>query len=78
MIRKQICQYFFGLLALCAVALADSRPNLLVLLTDHQRWDSLGVYNEDCPIPTPNLDRLANQGIRCTRAYSGSWCSPSR
>ncbi len=27
---------------------------------------------------TPNLDRLAKAGIRCTRAYSGAWCAPSR
>lgn len=27
---------------------------------------------------TPNLDRLAKGGIRCTRAYSGAWCAPSR
>lgn len=27
---------------------------------------------------TPNLDRLAHEGIRCTRAYSGAWCAPSR
>lgn len=27
---------------------------------------------------TPNLDRLAKEGVRCTRAYSASWCAPSR
>jgi arylsulfatase A-like enzyme/acetyl esterase/lipase len=27
---------------------------------------------------TPNLDRLAKEGVRCTRAYSGAWCAPSR
>tara|TARA_B110000977_G_C11048345_1_gene481406 strand:+ start:459 stop:2033 length:1575 start_codon:yes stop_codon:yes gene_type:complete len=67
--KKLILQCFVGLFVLSAVALADSRPNLLVLLTDDQRWDTLGVYNEDCPIPTPNLDRLANAGIRFDQAF---------
>ena len=67
--KKLILQCFVGLFVLSAVALADSRPNLLVLLTDDQRWDTLGVYNEDCPIPTPNLDRLANAGIRVDQAF---------
>jgi hypothetical protein len=67
--KKRILQYLVGLFALSAFALADSRPNLLVLLTDDQRWDTLGVYNEDCPIPTPNLDRLANEGIRFDQGF---------
>ena len=67
--KKRILQYLVGLFALSAVALADSRPNLLVLLTDDQRWDTLGVYNDDCPIPTPNLDRLANEGIRFDQGF---------
>jgi arylsulfatase A-like enzyme len=67
--KKRILQYLVGLFALSAVALADSRPNLLILLTDDQRWDTLGVYNEDCPIPTPNLDRLANEGIRFDQGF---------
>ncbi len=67
--KKRILQYLVGLFVLSAVALADTRPNLLVLLTDDQRWDTLGVYNEDCPIPTPNLDRLANAGIRFDQGF---------
>jgi len=41
---------------------AQSRPNFLILLTDDQRLNTLGVYDADCPIETPNIDRLALVG----------------
>lgn len=53
-------------------------PNILLLMTDQQRWDSLGVYGapEAC---TPNLDRLARQGVRFDNAYCNNpICTPSR
>ena len=41
-------------------------PNILLILTDQQRWDSLGCY--DTPgVHTPNLDDLATVGIRYTQ-----------
>jgi arylsulfatase A-like enzyme len=48
---------------------AQSRPNFLILLTDDQRLNTLGVYDADCPIETPNIDRLANEGIRFDEAF---------
>jgi len=45
------------------------RPNFLVILTDDQRMDALGCYNADCPIKTPNMDKLANEGIRFTNGF---------
>ena len=65
------------LLAVGALAAADKRPvrqahdrpNLLVLFTDDQRMDTLGCYNAACPIETPSLDRLAEQGIRFTNGF---------
>ena len=38
------------------------RPNILILYTDQQRWDALGA-NGNSDILTPNLDRLANEGV---------------
>ena len=38
-------------------------PNILLILTDQQRWDSLGCYNTP-GVHTPNLDHLATEGIR--------------
>jgi arylsulfatase A-like enzyme len=56
----------------------DARPNILFILSDDQRWDSLGVEgNRD--IVTPNLDKLAGEGILFPRAtVAVSLCCPSR
>ena len=48
---------------------ADQRPNLLVLLSDDQRADTLGCYQPDRPLPTPNFDKLAVDGIRFTNGF---------
>ncbi|MER7394966.1 sulfatase-like hydrolase/transferase [Streptomyces sp. NPDC000151] len=54
------------------------RPNLLVILADDLGWADLSSYGAP-HIKTPNLDRLARQGVRFTNAYSGSsTCSPTR
>lgn len=52
--------------------------NVLLLLTDQQRKDSLGAYGNRL-IRTPNLDRLAAEGVRFERAYcQNPFCSPAR
>jgi arylsulfatase len=52
--------------------------NILLILTDQQRWDSLGCYGAP-GVYTPNLDRLAAQGTRYARCYvNGTICTPSR
>ncbi|HEV8129758.1 MAG TPA: sulfatase-like hydrolase/transferase [Acidobacteriota bacterium] len=54
------------------------RPNILFLMADEYRRDALGVAGHTI-VKTPNLDRLARQGIRFTRAYTASpVCSPAR
>lgn len=54
-----------------------SKPNVIFLQTDQQRWDALGVVNPK--VKTPNLDRLANQGIRFGEAVcQAPMCVPSR
>jgi len=53
------------------------RKNILLITSDQQRWDTLGVYNER--IKTPNLDRLSERGIVFDRAYTvNPVCTPSR
>ena len=42
------------------------RPNIIFLMDDQHRWDALGVENE--LVYTPNLDKLAKEGIRFTQA----------
>jgi len=54
------------------------RPNLLWIMTDHQRTDSTGAYGNPF-VKTPNMDRLAADGVRFDRCYiSTTPCSPSR
>jgi len=54
------------------------RPNILVILSDDLGYSDIGIYGSH-DIPTPNIDRIAREGIRFTNAYvSGPYCSPSR
>src|SRR5881394_3708292 len=57
---------------------ADRKPNILVIVGDDMGYADVGV--QGCKdIPTPNLDALANGGVRCTNGYvSGPYCSPTR
>jgi arylsulfatase A-like enzyme len=58
---------------------APERPNIVVILADDLGYGDPGCYNKDSRIPTPNLDRLATQGMRFTDAHSPSAvCTPSR
>ncbi len=55
-----------------------SRPNILLIYTDQQRWDSLRCYGNKHAI-TPNIDRLAEKGVRFDRYFVQSpVCMPSR
>lgn len=57
---------------------ASSRPNIIFLLTDDQRWDALGAMGNPY-IHTPNLDTLASRGILFRNAYvTTSICCCSR
>ena len=54
------------------------RPNILLIMSDQQRWDTLGSYG--CrAIPTPALDSLAAGGVSFERCYvNATICTPSR
>ena len=55
------------------------RPNVLIILADDMGYGDVGVLNPDSQIPTPHLDKLANEGLVFTDAHSsGSYCVPSR
>ena len=54
------------------------RPNILLIVSDDVGYADIGIYGSR-DIPTPNIDRLAQEGIRFTNAYvSGPYCSPTR
>lgn len=52
------------------------KPNVILILADDMGWSDLGCYGSE--VSTPNLDRLASQGIRFTQMYNTSKCFPSR
>jgi len=57
---------------------SPDKPNILFLLTDQHRWDCVGAYGAR-DVHTPNLDRIARQGIRFDRHYAAQpVCSPNR
>lgn len=54
-----------------------ARPNVVIVLADDMGWGDLGCYGS--AIPTPNVDRLAAEGVRATNCHSASAvCTPSR
>jgi arylsulfatase A len=52
-------------------------PNIVVFLTDDQGYGDLSSYGHPT-IATPNLDRMAREGIRLTSFYAAPSCTPSR
>lgn len=69
---------FLGGLPLGAsIARTQTRPNILFILADDLGWSDLGSYGNRF-IETPVLDRLAEQGMRFTNAYTAPVCTPSR
>ena len=62
-----------------ARAVGKRAPNMVFILVDDMGWGDVGTYNPNSKIPTPNLDRLAKQGMRFTDMHSSSAvCTPSR
>ena len=55
---------------------AAARPNLLLIVADDLGYADLGVYGSE--IETPNLDRLAREGVQLTNFHVAATCSPTR
>jgi arylsulfatase len=53
-----------------------SRPNIIVIMADDMGYSDLGCYGGE--IQTPNLDRLASQGLRLSQFYNCALCGPTR
>jgi arylsulfatase A-like enzyme len=65
---------------LAALHAADKpqKPNIIFILSDDIAQGDLGCYGQKL-IQTPNIDRMAREGLRCTQAYCGTTvCAPSR
>lgn len=81
---KQVSFYVVTVLMLCISCAKDTKqeqkqPNIIVIYTDDQRTQTLSCYDDECPIETPNIDRLATHGIRFTQgAVVAPICGVSR
>lgn len=70
--------YSLPVLAL-ANKVENKKPNIIILYADDLGMGDLGSFNQTSKIPTPNLDKLAEQGMSFTDAHSSSGiCTPSR
>lgn len=67
---------YSGCAALPTEPTVDERPNIMFILVDDMGWSDLGAYGSE--IDTPNIDALADQGLRYTQAYNTAKCFPSR
>jgi arylsulfatase A len=78
---SQLHNLIFISLASYVFAAAQEAPrmNIVLLYADDLGYGDLGCFNSKSKIPTPNLDRLASEGLRFTDAHSSSGiCTPSR
>ncbi|MEM7010978.1 MAG: sulfatase-like hydrolase/transferase [Verrucomicrobiota bacterium] len=55
---------------------ADDRPNILLIMVDDMGWSDAGCYGGE--IDTPNIDSLADAGLRFTRFYNNAVCGATR
>ncbi len=59
-------------------AAAERKPNIVVIVADDLGYADLGIHGGK-DVPTPQIDALANSGVRLTNGYvSGTYCSPTR
>src|SRR5438105_2471986 len=59
-----------------ALSAATTRPNIVVILVDDMGYSDIGCYGGE--IHTPNLDKLAQEGVRFTQFHNTARCCPTR
>jgi arylsulfatase len=57
-------------------AAAATRPNIIIIMADDVGYSDIGCYGGE--VATPNLDRLAGNGVRFTQFYNMGRCCPTR
>ncbi|MGL4422710.1 MAG: sulfatase-like hydrolase/transferase, partial [Gemmataceae bacterium] len=57
---------------------AAKRPNILIIMPDDMGYWNVGAYSHGMMVPTPNIDRIAKEGMLFTDHYSQPTCTPGR
>ena len=83
MLIRNPCHHIFGLVLLLfssvivdRIGTADDRPNIILIMCDDMGYSDIGCYGGE--IHTPNLDRLASQGMRFRQFYNNAKCTTTR
>jgi arylsulfatase A-like enzyme len=71
-----VCLFLFASPAMQAADSSGPRPNIVLILADDLGFSDLGCYGSE--VATPNLDRLASEGVRFTQFYNCARCCPTR
>src|SRR5688572_27713405 len=75
-ILKLIAATFAGLNTMTTPLQAQRKPNIILILADDMGFSDIGCYGAE--ISTPNLDALAQGGLRFTQFYNTARCCPTR
>ncbi|MCL5742494.1 MAG: sulfatase [Acidobacteria bacterium] len=75
--RRYFARSLAGAALAPAILRGANKPNVLFILMDDLGYPSLSCYGNKY-VPTPNLDRLAGEGVRFTQAYVTPQCTPTR
>ncbi len=54
------------------------KPNIIMIMTDDVGYWNVGAYSHGMMVPTPNIDRIAKEGILFTDHYAEPTCTPAR
>jgi len=76
---KLACAVVIVVLSSMSLAHAAGKPNIIFIMADDIGWSNIGVYNQGIMAGrTPNLDKLANEGMRFTDYYAEASCTAGR
>src|SRR5918993_79294 len=74
--RRDFIRAGAGTVAAASTAKGARRPNIILIMADDLGYSDIGSYGSE--ISTPNLDRLAAEGLRLREFYNNSICAPTR
>ena len=73
---KTVSTIVLGAALLAPDGRAEEKPNILLVMVDDMGWTDIGSFGSE--IETPNLDTLAESGVKFTNFYASVSCSPTR